>query len=166
MGMDCPSNIEDITDYVLEDVNDTADPKDWHSGDVTIGFRRWMESNAKAEPKECTYENETIDDVQKIAKGIIVLRKIEKARAELNKQLESLFELPLSLLAKDNVQGDHFKIVHQGFRTESQREEIQINIGEHGNLFLYKTDEGIVVDVYGQDDTLGTIGLTDDELNN
>ena len=111
MGMDCPSNIEDITDYVLEDVNDTADPKEWHTGDVAIGFRRWIESNAKAEPKECTCDNESFDELQKIAKGIIALRKIEKARAELNKQLKSLYDLPLSLLAitKDNVQDDDFE---------------------------------------------------------
>jgi hypothetical protein len=43
IGMDIPSNHEDITQFVFEDVCDTAD--DWHSGDVAIGFRRWIESH-------------------------------------------------------------------------------------------------------------------------
>lgn len=47
MGMDAPQNIEDITDFVMEDVQETADPNDWHSGDVAIGFRRWIEAQAK-----------------------------------------------------------------------------------------------------------------------
>jgi len=49
MGMDAPENIEDITDFVLIDVQETADPKEWHSGDVAIGFRRWIEAQAKPE---------------------------------------------------------------------------------------------------------------------
>lgn len=57
-GMDCPSNIEEITDFVANDVLETADPEDWHSGDVSIGFRRWIEAQAK--PDECTNTNEGI----------------------------------------------------------------------------------------------------------
>jgi len=46
MGMDTPANIEEITDFVLDDINETADPLNWHSGDVAIGFRRWIEAQA------------------------------------------------------------------------------------------------------------------------
>lgn len=51
LGMDIPSNYEDIVQDCYEDVCETADPVNWHSGDVAIAFRRWIES------KECTTEN-------------------------------------------------------------------------------------------------------------
>lgn len=46
---DCetPQNAEQIVDSIVQDVEDTADPVEWHSGDVGIAFRRWMESNAE-----------------------------------------------------------------------------------------------------------------------
>ena len=52
MGMDTPENIEEITDFVFEDVQETADPNNWHSGDVAIAFRRWIEAQVKPQPKE------------------------------------------------------------------------------------------------------------------
>jgi len=42
-----PSNHEDITQFVFEDVCDTADPVEWHDGDVAIGFRRWIEAQGE-----------------------------------------------------------------------------------------------------------------------
>ena len=47
MGMDAPENHEEIVQYVFEDVNECADPDEWHSGDVAIAFRRWIEAQAK-----------------------------------------------------------------------------------------------------------------------
>jgi len=47
IGCDRPDNHNDILDFIVEDIDETADPEDWHSGDVAIAFRRWMESNAK-----------------------------------------------------------------------------------------------------------------------
>jgi isopropylmalate/homocitrate/citramalate synthase len=44
LGMDTPSNYEDIVQYCYEDVCETADPIEWHDGDVAIAFRRWIES--------------------------------------------------------------------------------------------------------------------------
>lgn len=43
-GMDCPSNFDEILEFVVEDVNETADPIDWSDADVIIGLRRWIES--------------------------------------------------------------------------------------------------------------------------
>ena len=43
MGIDKPRNHKDILAFVEEDVKETADPINWHSGDVAIAFRRWME---------------------------------------------------------------------------------------------------------------------------
>lgn len=45
IGIDIPSNHEDITQFVFEDVCETADAVNWHSGDVAIAFRRWIESH-------------------------------------------------------------------------------------------------------------------------
>ena len=47
INIDIPSNIEDITQFVFEDVCDTADPVEWHDGDVAIGFRRWIEAQVE-----------------------------------------------------------------------------------------------------------------------
>lgn len=44
INIDMPSNFDKILDFVYEDVCETADPKDWHDGDVAIAFRRWIES--------------------------------------------------------------------------------------------------------------------------
>jgi hypothetical protein len=46
LGMDIPNNYEDIVQYCYEDVCETADPENWHSGDVAIAFRRWIEDQA------------------------------------------------------------------------------------------------------------------------
>lgn len=46
IGMDIPSNFEDIVQFIYEDVCETADPENWSQGDVAIGFRRWIESKA------------------------------------------------------------------------------------------------------------------------
>jgi hypothetical protein len=47
IGMDIPDNYEDIVQYCYEDVCETADEYNWHSGDVSIAFRRWIESNSE-----------------------------------------------------------------------------------------------------------------------
>jgi hypothetical protein len=47
LGMDIPVNFEDIVQFCFEDVCETADPIEWHSGDVTIAFRRWIEAQVK-----------------------------------------------------------------------------------------------------------------------
>ena len=44
MAMDTPDNFDDILEFVVEDVEASADKENWHSGDVTIAFRRWIES--------------------------------------------------------------------------------------------------------------------------
>ena len=47
IGMDRPSNFEDILSYVFDDVNETADSENWHDGDVAIAFRRWIEEQSE-----------------------------------------------------------------------------------------------------------------------
>lgn len=43
IGIDKPENHEKIKKFVARDVKETSDPYNWHSGDVAIAFRRWME---------------------------------------------------------------------------------------------------------------------------
>jgi len=45
MIMDIPNNFDDILEFIVEDVEETADKENWHDGDVTIAFRRWIELN-------------------------------------------------------------------------------------------------------------------------
>ena len=47
IGIQEPNNYEDITQFVFEDVCDTADPVNWNDDDVAIGFRRWIEAQAE-----------------------------------------------------------------------------------------------------------------------
>ena len=47
IGIQEPNNYEDITQFVFEDVCDTADPVNWNNDDVAIGFRRWIEAQAE-----------------------------------------------------------------------------------------------------------------------
>lgn len=44
IGCDVPDNLEVIVQFIYEDILETADKNNWHSGDVAIGFRRWVES--------------------------------------------------------------------------------------------------------------------------
>tara|TARA_R110000822_G_scaffold301415_1_gene425238 strand:+ start:578 stop:805 length:228 start_codon:yes stop_codon:yes gene_type:complete len=44
IGIDIPSNFEEIVQFIYEDVCETADEENWHDGDVAIGFRRWIET--------------------------------------------------------------------------------------------------------------------------
>lgn len=43
IGIDKPENHDDILNFVADDVAETADPVNWHSGDVAIAFRRFLE---------------------------------------------------------------------------------------------------------------------------
>ena len=47
IGMCIPDNFEDIVQDCYEDVCSCADPENWHSGDVAIAFRRWLEEQSK-----------------------------------------------------------------------------------------------------------------------
>ena len=44
INIDIPSNFDDISEFIYNDVCETADENDWHDGDVAIAFRRWIES--------------------------------------------------------------------------------------------------------------------------
>ena len=45
IGIDRPANHKEIMDYIFEDVRETADPIDYHSGDMGIAFRRYLEKD-------------------------------------------------------------------------------------------------------------------------
>lgn len=44
IGIDRPENHDKIVKFIVSDVKETADPDNWHSGDIEIGFRRFLES--------------------------------------------------------------------------------------------------------------------------
>lgn len=47
LGMDKPSNFDEIVDFIYKDISETSDPDNWHSGDVVIAFRRFIESKTE-----------------------------------------------------------------------------------------------------------------------
>ncbi|MFK5892874.1 MAG: hypothetical protein QM504_06610 [Pseudomonadota bacterium] len=51
IGCDAPENHEQILEFCLDDVVETAEPDSWHSGDVAIAFRRYLESEPIADAK-------------------------------------------------------------------------------------------------------------------
>lgn len=44
IGIDKPSNYDDIHDFIVNDVRCSADPADFHTGDMAISFRRLLET--------------------------------------------------------------------------------------------------------------------------
>jgi hypothetical protein len=67
-------------------------------------------------------------------------------------------------LVIDFESNDYFEIVSAGYNEDLQREEIQIHAGENGNIFLIKTEEGFIVDVYNQTENVNTMAIWEEEL--
>lgn len=44
IGMDAPENMHKLVSFIQEDVQETADPENYHSGDFGIAFRRFIET--------------------------------------------------------------------------------------------------------------------------
>lgn len=64
----------------------------------------------------------------------------------------------------DAEKKDYFKVISTGFNEDAQREEIQINCGENGVLYLFKTDQGFIVDLYNQSDLVNSMGVIETDL--
>ena len=47
IGIQTPSNFDEIAEFCYEDVCASADPVDWGDGDVAIAFRRWIEKDCE-----------------------------------------------------------------------------------------------------------------------
>lgn len=45
IGIDRPANHDEILQFIQEDVEETADPVHYHSGDMDIAFRRYLEKD-------------------------------------------------------------------------------------------------------------------------
>lgn len=50
IGIDKPHNHDEIVEFCVLDVEETADAENWHSGDVDIAFRRWIEAQSDNQP--------------------------------------------------------------------------------------------------------------------
>jgi len=75
------------------------------------------------------------------------------------------YKLMGRIFSGDKIPG-YFQIQHAGWCEASQREEIQVHCGEHGNLFLFQDDGklGFIVDVYGENDHVGTMQVWEEDL--
>ena len=45
IGIDAPANHNHIVEFIKEDVEAAADPINYHSGDMDIAFRRFLEKD-------------------------------------------------------------------------------------------------------------------------
>lgn len=61
IGMDRPANHDEILSFVVDDVQETADPVNWSDSDVAIAFRRWIESKANDVEEESNDPNNFSD---------------------------------------------------------------------------------------------------------
>jgi len=52
MGMGTPENIEEIIQFVFNDINKCVDPIKWNSEDVIIAFKHWIEAQAMSDKPE------------------------------------------------------------------------------------------------------------------
>ena len=59
----------------------------------------------------------------------------------------------------------YFEITSSGYNEELEREEIQIHAGENGNVFLFKTPEGFVIDIYNQMENIDSMTVWEDDLS-
>ena len=78
IGIDRPENHNEILDFITNDVMETADPIYWHSGDVAIGFRRWMESKQE----QCTNSTQPISNNPTFGTRINTIGELRLALSE------------------------------------------------------------------------------------
>lgn len=114
IGIDRPENHEDILDFVVNDVIETADPENWHSGDVAIAFRRWIEQGNAT-------RNEVYQEV------IDMLDEV-KRKSNNHDGNQELVDAVIEELKKDFSVGDYTVI-----------EEILINVPK--NILLHSLPE-------------------------
>jgi len=113
---------------------------------------------------------EDIDNVPLLEhlEGIVVLiNEIQDSAVDTyGKDENEVFDLHEDDTETETVQPEsYFKIVHSGYQKGIEREEIQVHGGKNANIFLIKTDEGFVIDVYGQNDLIDTMAIFEDTLN-
>jgi hypothetical protein len=115
---------------------------------------------------------EDIDNVPLLEhlEGIVVLiNEIQDSAVDTyGKDENEVFDLhdDIDKFDKENdTPESYFKIVHSGYQKGIEREEIQVHGGANANIFLIKTDEGFVIDVYGQNDLIDTMAIFEDTLN-
>ena len=60
----------------------------------------------------------------------------------------------------------YFDVVKKEYNGETKREEIHIRAGEHGDIYIHKTDEGFTVNVHSEIRRLVKhIEVSEDELS-
>jgi len=144
IGMDAPQNIEELTDFVFDDVNETADPEGWHSGDVAIALRRWIEAQAMSEPEYIT----------EIHNG--------DSRTYIKKPKSNLGE------CTNGMTDSKGKVIMYGDTIDNvqQLKHIMSDLDDHDQLTLVTCDEhGDEIDHYPMAiDVIDNIRLTDDTI--
>jgi len=91
IGMDRPSNHDEIVDFIAQDILETADPNEWHSGDVAIGFRRWIEAQVDE-------VSSTEPDKQRLVDALIDVLAEDIEKGDITVLDELLLKMPYDVL--------------------------------------------------------------------
>jgi len=94
IGIDKPTNHDDILEFIANDIQETADPENWHDGDVAIAFRRWIEAQAKEDIEE-TNLPENFSDVE--------IRKFKEEWGQYHNEITANLGYPLSHNESDEL---------------------------------------------------------------
>jgi hypothetical protein len=168
-------NVQDSSDRIL------CHPNAFSVGDIITEFDFHLEECNIAE-EYCTGNALFAFEGSKLQK--LIDSVIEKLKQDFAEQDYTVLEELLNLIPVENLieslpedqwkeykdllvfeeNDDYFEIVSAGYDEELQREQIQIHAGENGNIFLIKTDEGFIVDVYNQTECVETLSIWEDSL--
>lgn len=146
IGIDRPENHEDILDFVTNDVIETADPENWHSGDVAIAFRRWVEQGNATRNEVYQEVIDMLDEVKKKSNNcdknqVLVDAVIEELKKDFNTGdytviEEILFNVPKNILLHSLSEERWKEFNNNVSKTKSNWSEIHDDFEDEGFIYV------------------------------
>lgn len=146
IGIDRPENHEDILDFVTNDVIETADPENWHSGDVAIAFRRWVEQGNATRNEVYQEVIDMLDEVKKKSNNcdknqVLVDAVIEELKKDFNTGdytviEEILFYVPKNILLHSLSEERWKEFNYNVSKTKSNWSEIHDDFEDEGFIYV------------------------------
>lgn len=146
IGIDRPENHEDILDFVTNDVIETADPENWHSGDVAIAFRRWVEQGNATRNEVYQEVIDMLDEVKKKSNNcdknqVLVDAVIEELKKDFNTGdytviEEILFYVPKNILLHSLSEERWKEFNFNVSKTKSNWSEIHDDFEDEGFIYV------------------------------
>lgn len=146
IGIDRPENHEDILDFVVNDVIETADPENWHSGDVAIAFRRWVEQGNATRNEVYQEVIDMLDDVKRKSNNcdknqVLVDAVIEELKKDFSNGdytviEEILFNVPKNILLHSLPEERWKEFDNNVSKTKSNWSEIHDDFEDEGFIHI------------------------------